>query len=371
MDLPTSHIMHLSLLLLFASQTAAFWILGCGKPVAIERIDPIVSPGAVSDHVHSIMGGNAFDWTLDFDKTQTSTCTTCGVSKDLSNYWVPAVYFHAENGSYISVEQVGGVNVYYQQRIDHEEIAKGKKIQPFPPGLRMLAGDPNMRTYDNTSNAQRAIEFACIPGAGMKGNATTGGFPNYTCPGGLQIRARFPSCWDGKNADSADHRSHLAYPSLMDNGACDEEHPVRIMALLYEVTFAVDRFDHLRKPGDQPFVLSNGDPTGHGWHADFLNGWDEELLRAAISDDTCGDSAFGDINKCKPFQPYLLSADEQKACPMVPSKVKEKVDGVLSALAGRLPDDDDTARTVVVSIPAPTASANAARGRRLGRSWFR
>ncbi|KAB5571826.1 hypothetical protein GE09DRAFT_1097094 [Coniochaeta sp. 2T2.1] len=66
----------------------------------------------------------------------------------------------------------------------------------------MLAGDPNRRTYDNTSNAQRAIEFASIPGGGMQGNATTGGFPNYICPGGLQIRARFPSCWDGNNADS-------------------------------------------------------------------------------------------------------------------------------------------------------------------------
>lgn len=92
----------------------AFWVLGCGKPVLVERADPIQYPGVASQHLHTIMGGNAFDFDLDYNKTQTSTCTTCGVTKDLSNYWVPTVYFHAENGSFISVPQVGGLNVYYQ-----------------------------------------------------------------------------------------------------------------------------------------------------------------------------------------------------------------------------------------------------------------
>jgi len=114
MDLSIAHLVHMALVLGLAAQTNAYWVLGCGKPVAVERLDPIVSPKNISSHAHSIMGGNAFDWDLDYNKTQTSTCTTCGVSKDLSNYWVPKVYFHAGNGSYISVEQIGGVNVYYQ-----------------------------------------------------------------------------------------------------------------------------------------------------------------------------------------------------------------------------------------------------------------
>ena len=94
--------------------TQAFFVLGCGKPIVVERADPIVSPGEPASHLHSIMGGDAFDLELDYAKTQTSTCTTCAVSKDLSNYWIPTVFFHAENGSFISVEQVGGLNVYYQ-----------------------------------------------------------------------------------------------------------------------------------------------------------------------------------------------------------------------------------------------------------------
>jgi hypothetical protein len=117
MDLSFFRFVHVALVLGLAAQSNAYWVLGCGKPIAIERLDPIVSPGTISSHAHSIMGGNAFDWVLDYNKTQTSNCTTCGVSKDLSNYWVPKVYFHAANGSYISVEQVGGVNVYYQSVI--------------------------------------------------------------------------------------------------------------------------------------------------------------------------------------------------------------------------------------------------------------
>lgn len=122
----------------------------------------------------------------------------------------------------------------------------------------MLAGDPDRRTYNSSINEDRAIEYDCIPANAQQGNASTGGFPNHTSLGGLQIHVHFPSCWDGKNIDSPDHRSHVSYPSMMDNGVCDDAHPLRIMALLYETTWAVDHFDALRKPGDRPFVLSTG-----------------------------------------------------------------------------------------------------------------
>lgn len=122
----------------------------------------------------------------------------------------------------------------------------------------MIAGNPNRRTYNASALEDRAVEYVCLPANGENGTASFGGFPDHTCLGGLQTRVRFPSCWDGENIDSADHRSHVAYPSMVDNGYCGPSHPVRIMALLYEITWAVDRFDHLRTPGDQPFVLSFG-----------------------------------------------------------------------------------------------------------------
>ena len=99
-----------------ASHVHGWWILGCGQPVVVERVDPIVNPGrdVKSEHLHSVLGGNRFASNLTYAMTQQSTCTTCVVTKDLSNYWTPTVYFHAPNGSFVAVHQVGGANIYYQ-----------------------------------------------------------------------------------------------------------------------------------------------------------------------------------------------------------------------------------------------------------------
>ena len=94
-------------------QVAAFWRLPCKAPVVVERSDPVVNPGAVSPHLHTIMGGNGFSYSMDYARTQQSTCSTCTVQKDNSNYWIPNLWYQHENGSFTSVPQVGGVLVYY------------------------------------------------------------------------------------------------------------------------------------------------------------------------------------------------------------------------------------------------------------------
>ena len=96
-----------------ASPAAAFWRMPCNGPVVVERADPVVDPGKVSGHVHTVMGGNGFDFTMNFDTARASTCSTCMISKDLSNYWVPTLYYKAKNGSFISVEQ-NGATIYYE-----------------------------------------------------------------------------------------------------------------------------------------------------------------------------------------------------------------------------------------------------------------
>jgi hypothetical protein len=105
-----------ALLTSLVAHAHGWWILGCGRPVVVERVDPIVNPGQSvrSDHLHSVLGGNSFASNLTYDLTQGSTCTTCVVTKDLSNYWTPTLYFRAQNGSFIAVNQVGGANIYYQ-----------------------------------------------------------------------------------------------------------------------------------------------------------------------------------------------------------------------------------------------------------------
>jgi hypothetical protein len=88
-------------------------ILTIDRPLVVQRADPIVNPGQVSDHVHTIMGGNGFGFEMNYTNTQNSTCSSCTVTKDLSNYWIPALYYKAKNGSFIAVGQNGGATVYY------------------------------------------------------------------------------------------------------------------------------------------------------------------------------------------------------------------------------------------------------------------
>jgi hypothetical protein len=61
----------------------------------------------------------------------------------------------------------------------------------------------------------------------------------------------------------------MAYPSRTDIGDCPSTHPVRLPGVFFEAIYAVSQFPHGQ--GTQPFVLSNGDPTGYGFHGDFVS----------------------------------------------------------------------------------------------------
>lgn len=101
-------------LLASVNPALAFFKVPCSTPILIERVDPIVSPGEVSSHVHTVMGGSGFGFDMDYEDTQTSECNSCSVVEDKSNYWVAALYFHAENGTFIRVPQNGGALIYYE-----------------------------------------------------------------------------------------------------------------------------------------------------------------------------------------------------------------------------------------------------------------
>jgi hypothetical protein len=103
----------LGLFLLLTQPTAAFFKITCSQPVVVERYDPITSSGTTSGHVHTVMGANGFSDSMDDDSLNDANCTTCSVTADHSNYWVPNLYYQAEDGHFESVNQVGGTDVYY------------------------------------------------------------------------------------------------------------------------------------------------------------------------------------------------------------------------------------------------------------------
>ena len=114
---------------------------------------------------------------------------------------------------------------------------------------------------------------------GMPSAPETNGFQTdrYFCKNGLRLQVFFPMCWDNKTLDSSDHRSHMAYPTRYNGGNCPASHPVRLPGVFFEAFYAVDKFPHGQ--GTQPFVLSNGDPTGYGFHGDFVSWYSIEFCR--------------------------------------------------------------------------------------------
>lgn len=47
-------------LVALGTPTSAFFRLPCKAPLFVQRADPIVNPGGLSGHSHTIMGGNGF-----------------------------------------------------------------------------------------------------------------------------------------------------------------------------------------------------------------------------------------------------------------------------------------------------------------------
>lgn len=317
-----------------ALPASAYIRFNCATNLVEERADPIVDPLGVSGHVHKITGGNAFNMNkrMTYKDTQQSKCSSCLIKQDLSNYWTPKLYYHGENGSYTSVPMVGdssadlngGMVVYYQQRGPDTN-----NLTAFPEGFRMLAGDPFKRNFTDDFPGE-AINFACLG----SNKDETNNLPNYNCPDGLRAQVYFPSCWNGKDLDSDDHKSHMSYPASgsHDNGPCPASHPVQTISLFFEVLYDTNQFADQWYGDSQPFVFSNGDPTGYGFHGDFINGWDVPTLQAVT--DQCNDlSAFGATDKahCPPIDE--VSNDEQTAC-KVPSQIDEPVRGLLKRLPG-------------------------------------
>jgi hypothetical protein len=187
----------------------------------------------------------------------------------------------------------------------------------------MLAGNPMLRSFTSTLE-QRAISFACLG----TNTAETHEMPDYNCPDGLRAQVFFPSCWDGVNLDSKDHKSHMAYPSLVDNGVCPHSHPKRFISLFYEVIWDTPKFVDQWYGSGHPFVFSNGDETGYGYHGDFVNGWDVATLQKAVTECT---NLSGVVEDCPVFE--FFSDDVANGCKITPS-IDEQILGLLSALPG-------------------------------------
>jgi hypothetical protein len=246
----------------------------------------------------------------------------------MSNYWTPQLYVRMKDGTFQTVPGMGdprdvsgGMAVYYLQR----PSPSTEKLHAFPAGFRMLAGD-SLKRSGGTDLATQGISFACL-GANKP---ETNSIPNYNCPNGLRAQVFFPSCWNGRDLDTADHKSHMSYPNSTNynNGPCPSTHPIHTISLFYEILYDTNPFLDQWNGSQHPFVFANGDATGYGYHGDFLNGWDINVLQSAI--DTCTDAS-GSVSKCAAVTQY--TGAENQAC-QIPTTISEPVSGSLAKLPG-------------------------------------
>ena len=129
----------------------------------------------------------------------------------------------------------------------------------------MIAGDAGDRGRHDASRSGTAASSAASV---LDRRADVPECPSR-CP---PSHVTFPSCWDGKNLDSADYQSHVAYPVA---GRCPSRYAHRAAAALA----------HLPLPGHR----RRGPHARLGRavlaHADFFNAWRQSDCSSPV--DSC------------------------------------------------------------------------------------
>lgn len=234
--------------------------------------DPIVHPGMPGgSHMHDFFAAVGVDaFTKPADKV--GGPTTCVNPKATQAYWFPALY---DNG--VKVDPLV-VNATYS--------AGGKDratIQTLPAGLVMVAGSlvPPL-----TPTGSNRVDWDCSP----KNHPYSTSIGFQPCPFGnlTTVRLSFPDCWDGKNLDSPNHRSHMAYserPAGVKGQALNVCPPgfIPVPQVALGVVFPVGV--------KGPVLLASGDSKT--WHGDFMNSWDQTELNRLVTECIVGQKDCG------------------------------------------------------------------------------
>lgn len=268
----------------------------CGGGVA-RADDPILYPGQPGrSHLHQPYGNTGFSANSTFDNlraTGGSTCNYTGTetAANRSAYWMPAMLDgrgHAVQPDYITV--------YYKRHpasdpkcslTSGDPQAEGDCLA-IPNGIRFIFGwDPTGINAAPTGSGY----FNCDGPTAVPGHYLTITEAASHCPAGQGNRLgaiiQAPECWNGKDLDMVDHRSHVAYPGYGYWGylKCPPTHPFVIPTFSQGGWYSVDA-------GDDPslWTLSSdamnvGGAAGSTFHADYFEAWDPTVK--AMWTDNC------------------------------------------------------------------------------------
>ncbi|MER6943236.1 DUF1996 domain-containing protein [Nonomuraea sp. NPDC000554] len=229
----------------------------------------IVAPGVSNGahHLHDYVGNlstNGFST----DESLAAAGTTCRFG-DKSTYFWPVLRDRKVDAN--DTDPDGNVGQVVRARSVTLEFRGNaqSKVVAMPRFLRLLTGDAKAAT---NGGANARAQWTCT---GFTNRISTDKYP--LCPRFSQVVRilEFPSCWDGQNTDSANHRTHVVFPDQ--GGACPQGTraiPQLQMILTYQVpqgpSYAVDAF---------PEQLHNP-VTDHG---DFANVMPDRLMAFVVN----------------------------------------------------------------------------------------
>lgn len=295
--------------------------------MADVRTDPIVNPEGPSKHIHSFFGAQVAAPDATYADLRAAQGNTGNVEENLSLYWHPTIYRWNKKEHRAEIQETSLFSTYY--------IWKTGETTAFPDGFKMIGGGKGY--------GSKAMPYAeCVDRGRCPNNNCERWntfFPAQACAE-LEMSMRMPSCWDGKNLDSPDHRSHVAYPEDSDpENPCPASHPVRLPQ--------IRMFTRIMPYRGGIHFFSDG--TGH-FHADYFSGWDSSELQVIL--DSCENESFDAMptDWCEDFatfrdapkNPDSTIVDEAKLLAFQPpaldvsSILDEEIDYLKTSLPGEV-----------------------------------
>lgn len=233
--------------------------------------DPIVRPNQPSgSHMHAFAGNTAVDAYSTATSIRTTGESTChGGTLNRSGYWIPSLY--DADGRILPLDPW---HVYYK----HGTVDPAS-VRPMPQGLRMVAGNAaatsaqpleTVRLSCGTTPIRRAEDFSSAMPACAQGDF-------------VAMSVIFPQCWTGRELDSSDHTSHMAYAQHVGQPwhVCPATHPVplpQITVNLHQVVREARGSAGWRLSSDH-----TGQPGGQTLHSDWFDGWDPAVVETFVA----------------------------------------------------------------------------------------
>jgi hypothetical protein len=254
----------------------------CGGDGKLAYDDPVVYPGQPgASHLHLAWGNADFSAATTPESLAASAATNCNAtpfSLNRSLYWMPALVH--DSGEVIRPNLVA---VYYKRKTASSPFCNPGAREfvgictGLPNQIRFIFGWDMSRPMSKVQGAS----WYCTGGTGRHYDNLDAIFASGCKPGDTLVANTVgQNCWDGRNLDSPDHRSHMAYADYRRGDGlmrCPSSHPFFIPQEENKAEFTVtadmigsDGRSRIRLASDR---MLRGAKPGQTLHADYMEAW--------------------------------------------------------------------------------------------------